>query len=306
VINSGELAYFQVSGIFNINDGDLKGGQASGVANINGGEILGVQASGAFNISGKELQGIQASGVFNINGGGVKGCQASGVFNIAGGAFQGVQASSIINVSGDLTGAQFGILNIASDVRGAQVGLVNISKNLQGVAVGLLNFAGNGLYHPMFWVDMNGVGYLGFQLGTDFFYTLFQGGTTLGDFGSVYAGGIGFGFHIPVHRFYLEVDLSAKNTLQEGEEYEIIIDGDDVTYGPDGRAVEQNISYPSLRTVAGFSIFDHLGVFCGGVFDMEMEGEFGEDAFRSDATFAIKGANRSLLIHPRFFLGVKF
>ncbi len=303
----------QLGTIINITEDKLTGIQASGVGNIIEGDLLGIQYAGVFNIICRDTTAAQWAGVFNVNEGNTSFLQAAGVFNMVGGTFSGVQAAGVfntatkvsgaqvgvVNISGDVSGTQIGIVNISSGaVRGAQVGIVNISRDLYGIPIGLINIVENGIFRTSGWYSEQGVGYVGFQMGSRYLYTLLYGGMALGDrLSPLYTAALGFGLHVPIGPFFVNGDLSAKASWTGWSESELAEAFDMSEVSP---------FWPSARLMLGVRIFGFMGLFGGVMLDSTVPGYTAATELHQGSSFTMELWGTSLQIYPKLFAGIEF
>ncbi len=238
----------QVSIIGGIIDENLTGFQGATVFNITQGNAGYFQAAGIFNITGGRLSGGQTASVFNIAGGGVTGFQGSAVFNIAGGDVIGGQLS-LLNIAGDVTGGQVGLVNIAQKVAGVQIGLVNIAEENTGIGIGLFTYSSNGIHNFEISQSTDKFSRLAFKFGTKYFYTILMGGYNFFDEQNEYCYGAGWGGHLPIGRFFIDLDaiLISRSGMSTGMS--------DVPY--------LRTLLPQVRVKAGFTIFNGVSIFGG-------------------------------------------
>ena len=313
-ITEDQLTGVQASGVGNIIEGDLLGIQYAGVFNIAGGQTTAAQWAGVFNINEGDTSFLQASGVFNMVSGTFAGVQAAGVFNMAEGPISGAQFSGVfntatkvagaqvgvVNISEDVNGTQVGIVNIASGVvRGAQVGIVNISKDLYGIPIGLINIVENGMFRTSGWFSELGMGYVGFEMGSRYLYTLLYGGMALGDrFSPLYTAALGFGLHIPVGPFFVDGDLSAKASWTGWSQSELAQAFDMSDVSP---------VWPSARLMLGVRAFNFLGIFGGVMFDTTIPGYTAvTELHQGSGSFTMELLGTPLQVYPKLFAGIKF
>jgi len=287
----------QFAGVFNVNEGNTSFLQAAGVFNMAGGTFGGVQAAGVFNMSSEKLTGFQAAGVFNMAEGPVNGAQISGVFNTAT-EVAGAQLG-VVNISEDVNGTQIGIVNISSGVvRGAQVGIVNISRDLYGIPIGLINIVENGIFRTSAWYAEQGMGYVGFEMGSRYLYTLLYGGMALGERSSLYTAALGLGLHVPVGPFFVDGDLSAKASWTGWSENELAQAFDTSTVSP---------FWPSARLMLGVRAFGFLGIFGGVMLDTTIPGyTAATELHQGSESFTMELWGTQLQIYPKLFAGIKF
>ena len=237
---------FQAAGVFNIVGSGFEGAQLAGVFNIVGEYAPGFEAAGVFNIVGESFFGAQAAGVANVAGRGGDGVQAAGVLNIAGEQLSGLQLSCGVNVADEFSGAQVGLVNIAGTGRGLQVGLVNIAGDVD-VPIGLVSIVEQGMFHVNAWATEFAPVNVGIKTGSNSIYNVFMvGWRPNGDSTRVF-GGIGIGGHIPVDRFFVDVDL-----LSHG-----------VFTGPDWFSDGGSDLLSSLRLTGGWQVTEKLAVTAG-------------------------------------------
>jgi hypothetical protein len=295
-ITEDKLTGIQASGVGNIIEGELLGLQYAGVFNMSGGTFGGVQAAGVFNMSKEKLTGFQAAGVFNMAEGPVLGAQISGVFNTAT-KVSGAQIG-VVNISEDVDGTQIGIVNISSgQVRGAQVGIVNISRDLYGIPIGLINVVENGIFRTSGWFSELGIGYVGFQMGSRYLYTLLYGGMALGDRSPLYTAAFGFGLHIPVGPFFVEGDLSAKSSWTGWSESELAEAFDMSDLSP---------VWPSARIMLGVRVLRIFSFFGGVMLDSKLPGYTVETGLHQGSSFTMDLWNTPVEVYPKLFAGIKF
>ncbi len=313
-IIEGDLRGLQYAGVFNMVGGETMGLQWSGIFNMAQGEIAFLQAAGVFNMTEQALKGVQAAGVFNISEGKLTGFQMSGVFNIAEAPILGAQISGVfntakvvsgaqvgmVNISENVDGTQVGLINIASgQVRGAQIGLVNISKDLYGVPIGLINVVEKGIFHVSGWVSELGMGYVGFEMGSRYVYTLLYGGAAMTDNPSLYTAAFGFGLHIPVGPFFVEADLSAKQSWTGFSDTELAEAFSKTDVSP---------VWPSARVLAGVRVLDIFSLFAGVLLDTTIPGYTAQTELHQGSSFTMDfwDSSAKLVVYPKLFAGIKF
>jgi hypothetical protein len=213
----GQLSGVELGSVFNTEKDRACGYQGAGAINVVGGEFIGVQQAGIANIAGHGLIGAQFAGAVNVVGDMLTGSQFATV-NVAGDG-RGAQLG-VVNASGDFRGAQLGVVNITDEVqgfqlavvnisdrmKGFQLGLVNIAGNLHGEALGLVSVVGNGQHHLNLWYDETGLINIGMKLGTRRLYNVFTLGLEPRSDSLRWYTGLGLGGHIPLHRFFLDLD----------------------------------------------------------------------------------------------------
>ena len=291
-----ETTAVQWAGVFNVVEGDASFLQGAGVFNMAGATFAGVQAAGVFNMSREKLTGFQAAGVFNMAEGPVLGGQISGVFNTAT-RVSGAQVG-VVNISGDVNGTQIGIVNISSgQVRGTQIGIVNISRDLFGIPIGLINVVENGIFQTSGWFSELGMGYVGFQMGSRYLYTLLYGGIALGDRSPLYTAAFGFGLHIPVGPVFVEGDLSAKASWTGWSESELSEAFNMTGLSP---------VWPSARIMLGVRVLRIFSLFGGVMLDSKLTGYTVETGLHQGSSFTVDLWNEPIEVYPKLFAGIKF
>jgi hypothetical protein len=305
------VAGVQMAGVGNVLGGDLLGYQAGGVFNVVGGNSLAFQQAGVFNLVEGDSAFLQAAGVFNMSQGRTAGVQAAGVFNLTERQLFGAQLAGVVNwaarvagaqvglvnISGDVTGAQIGLVNVAAgDVRGSQIGLVNISRDLYGVPVGLVNVVQKGTRHLSAWWVEKDFAYVGYEMGSRYFYTLVYAGGQLGQDSGLYVFGSGFGLNIPLGSFFVNTDLSAKLALP-GFSQEQLAAGLDFS--------EVSPVFPSLRILGGVKLLGFLNLFGGVVMDSWIPGYTARTALHEGASLTVDLWGTPVQLYPRLFTGIK-
>lgn len=236
-VAGGDFFGIQSSVGVNVVRGMMEGAQLTVGANTVAGSVSGAQLSVGANVATGSVRGAQLSVGLNVAGGPVRGFQAAVGANVAS-EVSGLQLSSgvsyarrisggqlsIINVGGEVDGAQVGLVNVAGRVKGAQVGLLNVAGRTEGESVGLLSFVGNGQAHVQVWGSDVSLANVGLKLGGRHLYTLLTAGFTppLDGERRRYVFGAGFGGHIPLGRFYVDVDvvgstLHSRRMFEESE-----------------------------------------------------------------------------------------
>ncbi|MBZ4420690.1 LA_2272 family surface repeat-containing protein [Myxococcus sp. RHSTA-1-4] len=233
-VAGGDLLGVQSAVGVNVVRGMMEGAQLGVGANTVAGPVNGLQAAVGANIVTGSVRGAQLGVGANVAAGPVRGLQAAVGVNVAP-DMTGLQVSSgisyarhlsggqlsIVNVGGEVDGAQVGLVNIAGHVDGAQVGLLNVAGRTEGESVGLLSFVGNGQADVQVWSSDVALTNVGVKLGGRHIYTLFAAGFTppLDGERRHWTLGGGIGGHIPLGRFYVDVDVVG-STLHERRLYE--------------------------------------------------------------------------------------
>ncbi|GBU28118.1 hypothetical protein R84B8_01676 [Treponema sp. R8-4-B8] len=243
---------------------NLRGLGTASVGLINTGRVQGVQLSGVFNFANAGLDGLQTASIFNVAKGTVRGIQIAGINNNASGTFFGIQAAGLINnFKGDMWGIQLGAINIRGEGGGVgvQVGLINISESGNVIPIGVVNKVKDGMEHFLVYTDDMLFMNAGFRSGTKIFYTHsgigFGGGLIPGREGDkLIINRGGFGFEIPLRKFFIDIDISTGNIFKVDE----VTDFWQFFFGT-------NTTLYQLRLIGGFKLFERLGVFAGISYD---------------------------------------
>ncbi len=192
------------------------------------------QVSFLANVSREKVAGSQAAFAANVAARSVENAQVAFLFNYAD-SIHGSQWSWDMNLARKVDGFQVSGLNVADTVNGSQIGFLNISRRLEGYGIGFFTFAGNSMLHGDVRVDETGMTKLGFTTGKGFFtsYTL---GYTVAEDSHPYGFGMGFGYHAPFRRSYLEGELGIATIMDEAtdfhdlEDHRVDFDDDDFRY----------------------------------------------------------------------------
>jgi hypothetical protein len=222
-VAAASLSGIQSSLGLNFLRGELTGAQLTSGANLAGGNVHGLQGAVGFNLANRGLVGAQLATGVNLARGSVRGLQGAAGLNVASGDMVGLQASSginyaahlegaqlsLLNVGGDITGAQVGLLNIARKAKGLQLGLLNVASESEGTPIGLLSIAGNGQFHVQAWASDVALSNVALKVGGKYVHTLFAFGFQPDRDGRQrrFNVGLGFGGHIPMERFFLDIDV---------------------------------------------------------------------------------------------------
>jgi len=279
----GSFSGFQGAGGVNLIRDSLKGIQGAGAVNIAFGGFLGAQIAGVVNIAGYDAVGAQVTGIFNFAERSIAGTQLAGIANFAG-HIAGVQLS-LVNISNSVDGVQIGLVNIARNVRGTQVGLVNISDSIKGIPVGLLNFEKEGQQHLDVWRTNDNSYHLAFRLGSRLLYTMITGSYQPGEESSlsVWSYGVGMGGSIPIHSFFINLDIIL-SSMQEGFEKWYIT---------------ENLNLlPEIRILGGIQSSRNLGIFAGLSYLMYVPGWYADPEANPEGS-------DSFHMKPRIFIGIQ-
>ncbi|MDR0457245.1 MAG: caspase family protein [Treponema sp.] len=243
---------------------NIKGLGVAWLGLINTGYVEGIQTSGIFNHTVGNIRGLQASGIYNYAGGDFQGLQTSGIFNHTVGNIRGLQASGIYNYAGEISGVQTGLVNINKGGKGAMFGLVNISKSEDIIPFGLVNIMKNGIFHPFIFVDDMLFTNIGLRSGSKHFYTLLSvgiGGDVLFNRteNRYFVTRAGFGYEYTINKFFIDIDISAGTIYSTNG-----MNWDQYSHESFGSFITET---SQLRLTAGYTIFEHLGVFAGISYD---------------------------------------
>jgi hypothetical protein len=131
------------------------------------------------------------------------GCQF-GVVNISS-LHTGAQFGTV-NVANQLEGFQCAVTNVAQSLQGFQLGVVNIADRLDGDALGLVSVIGNGRHHFVIWYDECAPVNIAAKFGSRHIYNIFMFGLRPGAGEPRWLTGLGLGGHIPLNRFFVDID----------------------------------------------------------------------------------------------------
>lgn len=295
---SGVQGYMS-SGLIAETEEAMLGIQQSGVGATVGGDLIGLQTSGVFGVVGGNMVGAQSSGVFNTVEGDASFFQSAGVFNQVRGTFNGVQVAGLANFSKDVNGVQIAPLNTAKRVNGLQIGVVNISDELYGLPIGLINIVRNGIQEFSYWYGDADRATIGFQNGSNIFYTLFFAGVRTDEPIAGLPGlnlGAGLGMRLSRGIFFLDADVSA-TTVGTGADREERFE----------RLFRVETSFPTARLLGGIQ-FGSFGFFLGGSFDAELVGVTSPVPGHHDSEdpYDLQPFGLNARLHPRFIIGFKF
>lgn len=317
----GRVRGVELGGVFNIDEDEVLGYQAAGVFNVMGGRFIGVQQAGVFSIVGGSFEGVQQAGVINVVGDGFTGAQMAGVVNVVGGSFTGAQIAGVANVVGDgFTGAQLsgvvnvagermsgaqlaGVVNVADEFSGAQIGLVNIAGESHGLQLGLVNIAEkadvpiglvsiveNGMFHVNVWANEFSPVNVGIKTGSNIIYNVFTLGFRPNGESTRVFGGIGLGGHIPLNRFFVDIDLLSHGAYG----------------GPDWNPEGGSDLLSSLRLTGGWQVTDMLAITAGPTLNVWVsEREDGSAVPFYDAPLYHWRGSEHVRIWPGFTIGLQ-
>ncbi|MCP4131064.1 MAG: hypothetical protein GY754_08800 [bacterium] len=299
IITQNDTAGFQASGLFNFTGRNMGGAQAAGLFNYSGNNTTGFQGAGLFNYSGNNTtgfqgagllnysgnnsKGFQGAGLFNYSGNNRKGFQGAGLFNIAQGNFSGSQMAGLFNYTGEkMIGVQAGIINISKSGEGLMLGLINISDDLNGAPIGLINIIKNSELHGEIWWEE-----------TNFFKVALK--QQLKNLNLIYVVGVdtvfnslsfgfGYGAHIPIEKFYIDIDILANSIY------------------PSMKNFNKQIFHAQTRLILGYKILERFAIFAGASYNYSTN--FGENTPLVKPLSATYGSENHA--HwPGFFFGVQ-
>lgn len=219
----GQLEGGELGSVFNIEQDRAIGYQAAGAFNLVGGDFTGVQQAGAVNLVRGDFHIAQFAGAVNLVGGGLTGAQFAGGCNLTrrctGAQFAPVNVTGnccgaqfgVVNIADLLTGLQLGTVNIASNAKGLQFGVVNIADKLDGAAIGVVSVIRNGQFHVNLWGDETALLNLGIKFGSKAVYNVFAFGLQPRGDSTYWLPSYGIGGHIPIQRFFLDIDALGSN-----------------------------------------------------------------------------------------------
>jgi hypothetical protein len=288
-ILGGRFIGLQQAGVFNIIGGSFEGAQQAGIINIVDNGFIGAQMAGVVNVVGGSFAGAQMAGVANVAAGGFTGAQLSGVVNVAGEQMSGAQLAGVVNVADEFSGAQIGLVNIAGRGRGLQLGLVNIAEEMD-VPIGLLSIVENGQFHVNAWATEFSPVNVGIKTGSNTIYNVFMLGVSPNGESTRVFGGIGLGGHIPMNRFFVDIDL-----LSHG-----------VFTGPDWFPEGGSDLLSSLRVTGGWQLADGLALTAGPTMSVWVsEREDGAAVPFYDAPLYQWHGSENVRIWPGFTIGLQ-
>jgi hypothetical protein len=285
----GSFGGLQQAGVINIVGNEFAGAQMAGVANVVGGDFGGAQMAGAVNIVGNGCAGAQLAGAVNIAGQDLAGVQVAGAANIAAERFRGLQLSGAVNVAEKFSGAQVGVVNICGQGRGLQFGLVNIAEDVD-VPIGLVSIVENGMFHVNVWANEFSPVNVGIKTGSNIIYNVFSFGFNPKGESTRVFGGIGLGGHIPLNRFFVDIDV-----LSHG-----------VFSGPDWFPEGGSDLLSSLHLTGGWQVTDYLAIIAGPALSIWVsDREDGSAVPFYDAPLYQSHGSENVRIWPGFTAGLQ-
>jgi hypothetical protein len=147
------------------------------------------------------------------------------------------------------------------------------------------------------WFSELGIGYIGFEMGSRYLYTLLYGGIALGNRSPLYTAAFGFGLHIPVGPFFVEGDLSAKSSWTGWGESELAEAFDTADLSP---------VWPSARIMVGVQVLGIFSLFGGVMLDSKLPGHTAETGLHQGSFFAMELGSTSMEVYPKLLAGIKF
>jgi len=155
----------------------------------------------------------------------------------------------------------------------------------------------NGIFRTSGWFSELGMGYIGFEMGSRYLYTLFYGGMALGDQAPLYTAAFGFGLHIPVGPIFVAGDLSAKSSWTGWSQSELAEAFDTADLSP---------VWPSARIMVGVRVLGIFSLFGGVMLDSMLPGYTVVTGLHQGSSFTMDLWNASLEVYPKLFAGIKF
>lgn len=204
-----DLYALQQSAMFSAVVGQLRGAQFAGGATITLGDGAGLQAAGGASFCGGWLRGLQINGGASISRD-LTGAQLAGGANITTGRIDGLQLAGGLNYCSEFRGCQLGTVNITGQSRGIQLGLVNIADDVD-VPIGLVSIIRLGQFHLNVWASEISVVNIGLKTGSRRIYSTVNLGLRPQRDSSLLLTGLSIGGHIPLGRFFLDVDGGASS-----------------------------------------------------------------------------------------------
>lgn len=172
----------EIGGVLNINRQEMHGLQIGGASNVVGTDVKGMQITAGYNYAGKDAEGWQFSGVGNHVKRNMSGLQLSFGLNIVGDKAKGMQLSPLFNYARNISGVQFGLINVSDTINGVAIGLLNISRS----GYVRIELEGSDVLHNSF----------RFKSGTNYLYTILEGGISWGNGMEAYGIGAGLGARV--------------------------------------------------------------------------------------------------------------
>lgn len=299
----GNLKGAQFGGLGNYAGGDVKGAQFGGLANI-GASVNGAQFGGITNISRSYVTGFQAAGIVNLAVDSLYGAQVAGIVNvqsstgksaawqIAGignispGQNSGGQIGGVFNVAGRLNGGQIGLINYGKNIKGFQIGLINVSDSIDGPAIGLISVSSDGIFDVNAWssdfLTFNG----GIRVGTRNIYNIYAYGISPFNADLPFGFGAGIGGHIPLKKFFVDIDGMAWSMHRSYISFERI-----------------NM-INTFRVMGGYTFSRYFSVFAGPTLNVSVQDNHYEP-FLPNYFYESINTDNTVRIAPGFVVGVR-
>jgi hypothetical protein len=177
------------------------------------------------------------------------GAQVSGGANLVNGRAEGLQLTGGVNFAREFRGAQVAPVNVTEEGRGLQLGVVNIADDVD-VPVGVVNIVRTGQFHVNVWTSEAAVVNLGLQTGSRHIYSIINLGLHPDGDSSLLIAGLGIGGHIPLNRFFLDIDEVTSSVCcwphwfwtESADDYRFLT---------------------SLRVTAGWQVTDNIAIVAG-------------------------------------------
>ncbi len=243
-----DLYALQQSAILSAVVGQLRGAQFAGGATITLDDGVGLQASGGASYCGGWLRGLQITGGASISRD-LTGAQLAGGANITTSRIDGLQLAGGLNYCRELRGCQLGSVNITGQSRGVQLGLVNIADDVD-VPIGLVSIIRLGQFHLNVWASEIAVVNIGLKTGSRRIYSTINLGLRPQRDSSLLLTGLGIGCHIPLGRFFLDLDGGASSAWRWPHWFQTTSAKD---YG----------LFSTLRVTAGWQLGERIAISVG-------------------------------------------
>ncbi len=299
----GNLKGAQFGGLGNYAGGDIKGAQFGGLANI-GASVSGAQFGGITNISRSYVTGFQAAGIANLAADSLNGAQVAGIVNIesssgksaswqiagigniALGKNSGGQIGGIFNIANNLKGGQIGLINYGKKISGFQIGLINVSDSIDGPAIGLISVSADGIFDVNAWssdfLTFNG----GIRVGTRNIYNIYAYGISPFNADLPFGFGAGIGGHIPVKKFFVDIDGMAWSMHRSYISFERI-----------------NL-VNTFRVMGGYTFSKYFSVFAGPTLNVSIQDNHYEP-FLPNYFYESINQDNTIRIAPGFVAGIR-
>ncbi|MEP7127642.1 MAG: hypothetical protein ABI729_02190 [Chitinophagales bacterium] len=277
----------QFGGLVNVSE-SLEGAAFAGITNISRTYVNGLQTAGIVNIAVDSLNGAQIAGIVNMQSSDKKSnsWQIAGIGNVSLAKTKGGQIGGVFNLANQLTGGQIGLINLGKKINGFQIGLINISDTINGAAIGLISVSSDGIFDVDAWTSdfltFNG----GIRVGTRNIYNIYAYGVSPFNDELPFGFGVGIGGHIPVKRFFVDIDGMAWSMHR--------------SYVSFSRVNMIN----TLRVMGGFTINKYLSVFAGPTFNVSVQ-DNRYDPFLPNYFYENVSDNTTVRLAPGFVAGIR-